>query len=170
MKKKLFLFVFLSVFITLIDLGAPKHGIPVSILAPINPCLRNLNRYRQNYSTLHSFSLIFLSSQKLISEVYTCATWNLCEDIILHYTPTTYLTFTSFVQLDFRVLHLISGFYTWFQGSTLDFRVLHLISGFYTWFQGSTHDFRVLHLISGFYTWFQGSTLAQAEIFIFMVK
>ena len=136
MKKKLFLFVFLSVFITLIDLGAPKHGIPLSILAPINPCLRNLNRHRQNYSTLHSFSLVFLSSQKLISEVYTCTTWNLCEDIILHYTPTTYLTFTSFVQLDFRVLHLHKH-----KGSTLDFRVLHLHKH-----KGSTLDFRVLHL------------------------
>ena len=42
MKKELFLFVFLSVF--LIDLGAqikvPRHGIPLSILASVNPCIK----------------------------------------------------------------------------------------------------------------------------------
>ena len=46
----------------------------------------------------------FLSSQKMISEVYTCTAWNLCEDIILHYTRTTWLSLHSY--------NLISGFYT----------------------------------------------------------
>ena len=100
--------------------------------------LHNLNRYRQTYSTLHSFNLIFLRFQKIIPEFYTWTTWNLCEDIILHYTQTQHdfcyistiwfqdstpvqpdlstmrfctlhshnLTLTTFIQLDFSVLHL----------------------------------------------------------------
>ena len=52
----------------------------------------------------------------MILEVYTCTTWNICEDIILYIT---------LAQPDFHYIHL---------------------------------------------TWFQGSTLAQPEIFVFMVK
>ena len=41
MKKELFLFVLRSFFSTLIDwmrkFEAPEHGLPLSILAPINP-------------------------------------------------------------------------------------------------------------------------------------
>ena len=40
----------------------------------------------------------------MISEVYTCTTWNLCEDIIVHYTRTTWLSL--------HLYNLISGFYT----------------------------------------------------------
>ena len=47
----------------------------------------------------------FLSSQKMISEVYTCTNWNLCEDIILRCTRTARLLL-RLVQFDFRVLHL----------------------------------------------------------------
>ena len=46
----------------------------------------------------------FLCSQKMVSEVYTCATWNICEDIIVHYTRKTWLSR--------HLYNLISGFYT----------------------------------------------------------
>ena len=46
----------------------------------------------------------FLCSQKMVSEVYTCTTWNICEDIIVHYTRKTWLSR--------HLYNLISGFYT----------------------------------------------------------
>ena len=46
----------------------------------------------------------FLCSQKMVSEVYTCRTWNICEDIIVHYTRKTWLSR--------HLYNLISGFYT----------------------------------------------------------
>ena len=49
-------------------------------------------------------NMIYLSSQKMISEVYTCTTWNLCKDVIVHYTRTTWLSL--------HLYKLISGFYT----------------------------------------------------------
>ena len=85
---------------------------------------------------LHLFNLIFLSFQKMISKVYTCTTWNLCEDIIVHYTRTTWLYIRKI----------------WFQDSTpaqpeifVDDMVVHYTRT--TWL--SRH---LYNLISGFYT------------------
>ena len=79
----------------------------------------------------------FLSSQKMISNVYTCTTWILCEDIIVHYTRTTWLYDISTI---------------WFQDSTpaqpkifVDDMILHYART--TWL--SLHSY---NLITGFYT------------------
>ena len=95
------------------------------------------NRYWQNYSTLHSFSLIFLRFQKMISGVHNCTTWNLCKDIIIH----------SLAQTNFYYISKI-----WFQDSTpaqpeifVDDMVVHYTPT--TWL--SRH---LYNLISGFYT------------------
>ena len=53
---------------------------------------------------IHSTWLL-LSSQKMISGVYTCITWNLCR----HYHSTLHshnLILATLVQLDFKVLHM----------------------------------------------------------------
>ena len=79
-----------------------------------------------------------LSSQKVISEVYTCTTWYLCWQY--HSTLHSHnLILTTFVQLDFKVLHLynlksLRGYYCTLHSynlifttfAQLDFRVLHL--------------------------------------------
>ena len=78
------------------------------------------------------------------------------------------LILTTFVQLDFKVLHSHNLTFTTFV--QFDFTVLHL------------HNLKSLSTIS-LYTilaqpefhyiltiWFQGSTLAQPEIFVFLVK
>ena len=126
----------------------------------------------------------------MISRFYTCTTWNFSEDIIVHYTHTTCTKFvhytcttcnfyrqyystlqlrnlilTTFVKLDFKVLHqhnliFLQGYdcilhsrnLTFTTFVQLDFRVLHL------------HNLKFLSTIS-LYT-----TFAQLEIFNFMVK
>ena len=51
---------------------------------PVQPKI-GTDKIIQHYTTS------FLRSQKMISEFYTCTTWNLCEDIIVHYTRTTWI-------------------------------------------------------------------------------
>ena len=87
--------------------------------------------------------------QKMIPDVYTCTTWNVCRQYhcTLH---SHYLTFTTLVQYNFRVLHL------------------HNLKSLSTVLLYTTLAQPDFHYIST--TWFQSSTLVQPEIFIFMVK
>ena len=73
----------------------------------------------------------------MISNVYTCTTWNLCEDIIVHYTRTTWLYDISTI---------------WFQDSTpaqpeifVDDMILHYTRT--TWLSLYSYN-----LVTGFYT------------------
>ena len=85
----------------------------------------------------------------MISEVYTCTTWNLSEDIILHYTRTTWFLLHSY-NLISGLYNLISGFYTcttwnlYLYGKityfTLDSHTLIFITFAKTWFPWLFHS------------------------------
>ena len=74
----------------------------------------------------------------MISEVYTCANWNLCEDI--NFTLHSHnLTFTTLGKLDFRVQQVYNlkslsmiRFCTLYSHSLFCTTLYNLISGFYT--------------------------------------
>ena len=98
---------------------------------------------------LHSFNLIFLSSRKMVSEVYTCTTGIFAKISF----------YTTIPQLDFYYIPTI-----WIQGSSpvqseifVNDTILCI-----TLAQPDLHYIRT--------TWFQGNTLAQPEIFIFILK
>ena len=104
------------------------------------------------------------------------------DNIILHFTLNN-LILNTFVQLDFKILHLhnlksLQGYYctlyshnlTFTTFVQLDFTVLHLYNikslstiSSYTTLAQPEFDYILT-------TWFQGSTLAQPEIFFFLVK
>ena len=74
LKKELFVFVLLSFFITLITFKVPKHGIPLSVLASINPWL--IPQCIPDYGHLdlvHSF-VWFLSNATYCSQDI-CSFW-----------------------------------------------------------------------------------------------
>ena len=93
----------------------------------------------------------FLCSQKMVSEVYTCTTWNICEDIIVHFTHTTWLYIRKI----------------WFQDSTpaqleifVDDVVVHYTRT--TWLSWHLYNF-----ISGFYTCTTGNLYLYGKVTYF---